>query len=1020
MKTKGPIRSVSFLLDANRLVRESVWRAHVVGHVNMRDDCMFLQDLLEGKHPRVTSESSPLLSQCGQEIVGARQATGNEGAVTQTAGHWYGALSDPTSEAKGAASLLNESRYQAALLDPFGTLHVKELQGKSQDKWKRIQAVGFERCSPQDRKWVEEIVAKVCGAALGSQLAHAGIIGPSQPPAKPNFAGGVLEKHSRFAKSVFARSAAHLASHVTRSRQRDTENQERREQAEASLTRIHGEHRDTLLAIEAALTLYFEKQSGHTSKQPFMLSPSAMKGYRSVRRAWLKSQVKTVADYQEIIRKVQTQHQKEMKDFGSVPVFDHLALHPELWEVETVTEDEDGFAEDATTPLDLWVNYRAIQPYRQHRFTLPDPIDHPTWVEFDDGRNQVEVSKYPTFTVKGKRGVCTLELPDSSGNWQDIETLVHFNKRIARDVQDTWFLVGSRMPNGQRTRVAVKPGGAKLVLNRDELQHPKDFSKVQQARVLLAARTPYPTGPTERDPQLLRRVNEAVRLLEEAYGDSLRVELHVSIELQKEARQRVKGLNEKKLNLRDFIGLTLMSLDLGVRNAGGVAILVIMDTNDLTTLPCVELGNGVKVAIKHSATLYLPGDNEHSEPLEEMLHLIRVARKMLRLQSDLVRMYHGGEAGEFEDALAWVKGTMERVLKTTQHLPHGLVLPQDWDDFLMASNVEDQLRYLEEVNRTMLRLVRQRGTNNPRGMGGLSARREEMLQRFLRYEKAYASRAFLGEDKIVAPQKRGISDLPPVRRLHSAIVNFREERVRKIVSAYVGYTRLYNVDVVIHENLTEFRPNSAQSKQTNRTLTKWRPKEILKLLEQGLDGSGVEVRSINPAYTSQFDCFGRPGVRAERMTEWMRASVARFQPTFAEVAVGDLVPRRGGSRWVSLRDGKLIEREAETVAAESIGVKWMVERSHSDRVVRVTASSCKGEHVVVYPPAFVGATVHRGSFDLEPQKRKVPESGSEVYLRDYTSSVVPSEWLPKDEFQARVRYRLESEIQRRLSRSAAE
>ncbi len=169
-----------------------------------------------------------------------------------------------------------------------------------------------------------------------------------------------------------------------------------------------------------------------------------------------------------------------------------------------------------------------------------------------------------------------------------------------------------------------------------------------------------------------------------------------------------------------------------------------------------------------------------------------------------------------------------------------------------------------------------------RGVGGLSLARIVTIRELYQLQKAYAMRptprnlrqniAGKGEDRF---DEFGRSVLAVMERL-------REQRVKqissRIVEAALGVGRLPAMrgrnmarpkgrldrpcQVVVIENLKNYRPDEVQTRRENRALMNWSAAKVRKHLEESCQLHGVLMREVTPNYTSrQCSRTGRAGTR---------------------------------------------------------------------------------------------------------------------------------------------------------------
>lgn len=1027
-KARKSVNTLTFqVLTDSSMVEKALWRVFVLWVLGYRESAQTLEWLRDGKHSSVlgNTKAAQLMQQMVTAVLTARSGsdedTDGNGAVRNSAGKLFGPLVDPNSVALGIQNDPDSDARAEIFANPrlLGVEpHLSKIKGNTR-RTKEL-FVGeptkagerpFYRCRLRPElvdlpytEWPEDASAAFMklvnklypesndGGGPARQLRLLGVLGPKAPPVVRTIdevaLGGGTPK---FSKGFFSAAATMLASHSTRRDQAVSINQDKDVKRQQVLDSIPGAHRAILERIEQELTAHFDASSKKASKRGFRIQPRAIKGFHKVRAAWLKA----TKDLPAVTREVQA---RMRHDFGSIPLFDMLAND---W-ARPVWEGSDY----AKTSLSRWIDYRNTTAHRMPTLTYPDPVEHPVWPEFG-GDNALAMSN-PKFHAYGEPGVVTLRLPDVEGHWHTMKIKLAWNQRY-------------RLPHaGEEGRItlpgasdgtAFEYGGAKLVLDRSVLAKPKNPAKAARALDLVKAWEPAEYKSTGRDPNRLARVNEIVDLLHGAYDGmpTARLDASIKIDIRKHQLSDVdlqKALREysktRITNVSTLVGTRILSIDLGVRNAGGCAILHVEPEGTLTSKPFFDL-DGARVIVEYAEAQYLPGDKEPKPNDEKRLEkYLSAGKRMLSLQSSLLQGL--ADRSEFKpvESEADLDAAFEPVSGEAKDLG---VFRADYRRVLEATDRVEALRACEALNCKILKFgVRDayRKLKARRGKKHVHEGRMRLLDDLLRYEHSYASRRYLGaKGNIVAGQKQGISNLPQILRLRANLTNLVLDRLQKCAGLYIRLALKHQVHVVAMEDLKGWKRHATQDKRVNRLLTKWCHPRISETLERALDRESILLRTVHPAWTSQIDAWGRPGVRCLVRQGWMKRAPegARF---------GDLVPWRGGDIWVSLQNGALLQVPSEEVAAISIGKALL--RAPAETVSSVEVFETDKGLIVNRPfhleglgfdPA-TGFGSRRQATDamIEEFRKNTP---TKVFLRDVSQDVLPStEWSEVSPFLNQV------------------
>lgn len=245
-----------------------------------------------------------------------------------------------------------------------------------------------------------------------------------------------------------------------------------------------------------------------------------------------------------------------------------------------------------------------------------------------------------------------------------------------------------------------------------------------------------------------------------------------------------------------------------------------------------------------------------------------------------------------------------------------------------------------------------------RRRGGLSMARVTAIEEFRRkVQVAYFTRQKLHGERLEMPKAFASKTLARLEKM-------RQNRVRQIASRIASAALGIGPDpangnrltkrhpachAVVIEDLSNYRPESTQTRRENRQLMQWSSGKVRKLLAEACQLAGLHLREVSPAFTSRQDSrTGAPGLRCAEISwsdfrkpggYWSRVvdkarerkeagkagPVDAYLTRLADAAgtpptATVLVPARGAELFCSASDAGPIALQADLNAAANIGL----------------------------------------------------------------------------------------------------
>ena len=315
-----------------------------------------------------------------------------------------------------------------------------------------------------------------------------------------------------------------------------------------------------------------------------------------------------------------------------------------------------------------------------------------------------------------------------------------------------------------------------------------------------------------------------------------------------------------------------------------------------------------------------------------------------------------GQQGPRRDNGSLAKRLQKPAFRFIDNDPAALLWRDHWRDTWQA--MDGRWREAIKAIRKILLPKAGKGDKTIRRRGGLSMARVTVIEEFRRkVQVAYFTRQKIDGERLEMPEAFASKTLARLKKL-------RQNRVRQIASRIAsaalgigpdpaGGSRLTkrhpSCHAVVIENLSNYRPESTQTRRENRQLMQWSSGKVRKLLAEACQLAGLHLREVSPAFTSRQDSrTGAPGLRCAEISwaefrkpggYWSRlvdkarerekaGKAGPVDAYLARLADSDgaphsptvLVPARGAELFCSASDSGPIALQADLNAAANIGL----------------------------------------------------------------------------------------------------
>lgn len=597
--------------------------------------------------------------------------------------------------------------------------------------------------------------------------------------------------------------------------------------------------------------------------------------------------------------------------------------------------------------------------------TLPDARNHPLWVRFDarGGNLQDYYLTAAADNPRSRRFVTFSQLiwPNESG-WmekQDVEVELALSKQFYQQVTLQKNDKGKQeiefTDKASGAKFGGHLGGAKLQLERGDLKNEeKNFESGEIGSVYLnvvidfeplqAVKNGRLQSPYGQVLQLVRRPNEFPKVT--TYKSEELVEW---IKASPKHSTGVESLGS---------GFRVMSIDLGLRTAAATSIFSVEESSDTNAADFSYWIEGTPLVAVHqrSYMLRLPGEqiakqvrekrNERRDQQQRVRFQIRVLSQIMRIANK----QNGERWDELDNLRQAVEHPKSPLDQTDRAFWSGIVsdltdaLPVKGDGWVQA--VVQLHRKAEEYVGKVVQAWRKRfDADERKGIAGLSMWSIEELDSLRKLLISWSRRTRNPQE--INRFERGHTSH---QRLLTHIQNVKEDRLKQLSHAIVMTALGYVYDekklewfakypacqVILFENLSQYRSHMDRSTKENSTLMKWAHRSIPKYVSMQAEPYGIQVGDVRAEYSSRFHAkTGTPGIRC-KMVKGQELQGKRFEnlqkrlvneqflteEQVKQLRPGDIIPDDSGELFMTLSDGsgdkEVVFLQADINAAQNL------------------------------------------------------------------------------------------------------
>ncbi|GGH73307.1 hypothetical protein JOD43_000043 [Pullulanibacillus pueri] len=693
----------------------------------------------------------------------------------------------------------------------------------------------------------------------------------------------------------------------------------------------------------------------------YYLGTRELRGWKVIVDKWIRfSENKTFADYIEVYKDYQRSHSRESGDFE---VYNFLS-HPEnhfIW--RNNKEFPFLYAKYSETKLKL------MNAKKQATFTLSDPIEHPLWVRFEE-RSGTNLNKYKMITSdeqkeSEKRKVpLTVEVdrfivPNGEDGYLEE---AKYKLQLAPSRQFYNQVLFSKEDEGkgkhqfkyvdEATGMELNGylGGARIQFDRNYIRrHSNQVAKANVGKIYFnMTLNIVPLQEIGRTGRLQTAVGKALSTYNDDYLKVVNFKPKELTELISQSKKLplVKGPDSLK------VGLRIMSVDLGQRQAAAVSFFEVSDIKPENKLYYPIKDTELFAVHNRSLNLKLAGEkrttkrekiqNKRDERIRELSRKLTFLRNILNLQLVENVEERKKKVGRWLDR---EDSTQKELYEENQSkLKNVLYSPQDvWIKTLkeIYSKLEHSIgREIHEWRSTI--------SDDREGVYGISLKNIEEIERSRRLLLSWSNRSTEpGQPKRLEKGKRFAID----QQVH--LNDLKDDRIKKMANLLVMTALGYKYrgkhkrwvaerpacQVVLFEDLSEYGFREERSRQENSKLMRWSRREIPRQVALQGELYGLQVGDIGAQFSSRFHAkTGAPGIRCHKLTEmdmqndWMKKDLIQRgfikEEQIELIKAGDYIPSKGGEKFATLsRDRSLILTDADINAAQNLQKRFWT-RNH--------------------------------------------------------------------------------------------
>ena len=686
----------------------------------------------------------------------------------------------------------------------------------------------------------------------------------------------------------------------------------------------------------------------------FSINKRMVRGWPDLRKKWLAH---ASADEATLLGDIATEQSKKRGKFGDPYLYRWLAKagHHTIW--NEASED----------PVEFLANLNAIEGLVERSretatMTLPDARQHPRSAQWEPkgGANlkNFELQADPA-------GNLTLSLPLVTPGENDslIESGFTFSLAASNQLQAPKLrqegkkaIIEYTQSSGEIARAII--GSADLMLKWSHVRN--------------------------REEQVVERGDIGPAYLKLALDLEIQEDPTAEF-LKSNAIYHFQTAAGKKTKQADLIapGMRVLSVDLGLRSFATCSVFELKEKVDRDAMffPVKELG--LYAVHERSFTLKLPGEDggrrgrrwqaDAANELREMRRALGRHRSLRRLntfetpeerQAAFTELQERTEDGGW----AFEEGLLEG-LEPALTAPHPV-----WVD-----RVNETARGWRLATGPIVSDWRKRQRNKDlRKFMGKSIWSLDYLNDS---RKFLLSWSLLGRDegdiRRLDREKSGVF----AGNLLDHLAGVKADRIKTgadlLVQSSRGFTRSKNgtweqthkpCQFILFEDLSRYRMRTDRPKRENSQLMKWAHREMRHETEMQAELYGMSVVDTGAAFSSRYYAMSSaPGMRAATVTkqdlenQFFLENIARENPhiDMAKLKAGDLVLRKGGEDFVTLRKGELRRLQADVNAAQNLQRRLWTRHSEAIRLVTKLVKIDGVEHWV---PSRMGDRI-KGAMD---------------------------------------------------------
>lgn len=719
----------------------------------------------------------------------------------------------------------------------------------------------------------------------------------------------------------------------------------------------------------------------------YRLGKRGLRGWREIVQKWLKMRETDSSEkYLEVFKDYQRKHPRESGDFH---VYEFLSKNQFIWR----NQPQYPYLYATFCEVDI----KKENAKQQATFTLADPINHPLWVRFEE-RNGSNLNKYRILTeqlqtdkLKKKLSVQLDRLiyPTESGGWEeknkvDIVLLPsrQFYNQIFLDTEEKGKHSFTFKDESIKFPLKGTLGGARIQFDRDHLRRfPHKVESGNVGRIYF--------NMTVNIEPAVSLVSKSLKIHRDDFPKVVNFK-------PKELTEWIKDSKGKELKngiASLDVGLRVMSIDLGQRQAAAASIFEVVDTKPDAKGKLFFPIKGTELYAVHRASfnIKLPG-----ETLVQSREVLRKAREdNLKIMNQKLNFLRNVLSYQLIEDITEREKRINRWVARQENSDVPLVYQDELNQIreCMYKSHEEWVALLKQLYKRLeievgkeVKQWRKSLSDGRKGLYGISLKNIEEIDRTRKLLLRWSFRPTKpGEVKRLEPGQRfAIDQLNHLNAL-------KEDRLKKMANTIIMHALGYSYDgkrkkwqaknpacqVILFEDLSNYNFYEERSRFENSKLMNWSRREIPRQVALQGEIYGLQVGEVGAQFSSRFHAkSGAPGIRCSVVTKEKLNNKQFFEQlqkdkrlTFDKIAVlkeGDLYPDKGGEKFITLsKDRKLVTTHADINAAQNLQKRFWT-RTHGFYKVYCKAYQVDGR--TVYIPENKG------------QKQKMIEEFGEGYF----------------------------------------